>query len=100
MSDAGAAPEEARSQARKAFGNASIWREHTREIWINRTAETFVQDVRLGVRLLARHRVFAIFSIMSLALGIGGTTAVFSLYDAIVLEKLPVARPDELVSFL
>ena len=52
------------------------------------------QDLRYGLRLLARHRLFAIFSIVSLALGIGGTSAVFSLFDAIVLRDLPVSAPD------
>ena len=55
------------------------------------------QDLRFGFRLLRRSRAFALFSIASLALGVGATSAVFSLVNAIVLRLLPVADPDRLV---
>ena len=67
-------------------------------MWGTRVLASVMQDVRLGLRLLARHRLFAIFSIVSLALGIGGTSAVFSLYDAIVLRPLPVHEPERLIT--
>ncbi len=60
--------------------------------------ETFVQDLRFAVRLLRRNRVFALFGIASLALGIGATGAIFSLFDAIVLRELPVREPERLVT--
>src|SRR5262245_18008509 len=55
-----------------------------------------VTDLRFGIRLLARNPGFAVAAALSLALGIGGTTAIFSLMDAIVLRALPVAEPGQL----
>src|SRR5580765_6803608 len=57
----------------------------------------FLKDLRFGVRLLRRSPGFATVSILSLGLGIGGATAVFSLVNAIVLRTLPVPEPGELV---
>ena len=94
----GAAPDDARAAAHRAFGNVTLVREVTRDMWGTRALASVMQDVRLGLRLLARHRLFATFSIVSLALGIGGTSAVFSLYDAIVLRPLPVHEPEQLVT--
>ena len=96
--EAGGDPDEASASARRAFGNVTLVREVTRDAWGHRAFETVAQDVRHGVRLLARHRLFAAFSIVSLALGIGGTSAVFALYDTIVLRQLPVEAPDRLVT--
>src|SRR5262252_9867645 len=59
---------------------------------------TFLQDLRYGLRMLARNPAFAAAAILVLALGIGANTALFSLVDAVVLKPLPgVARPAELV---
>ncbi len=54
-------------------------------------------DIRLAVRGLLRSPLFAIVAILSLGLGIGANTAIFTLIDQILLRKLPVANPDELV---
>lgn len=94
----GVPPDEASAAAHRAFGNVTLVREVTRDTWSTRAVASVMQDVRLGLRLLARHRLFAVFSIVSLALGIGGTSAVFSLYDAIVLRPLPVHEPGQLVT--
>jgi len=58
---------------------------------------TLLSDVRLGLRGLRRSPLFAAVAILSLAVGIGGNTAIFTLIDQILLRKLPVTRPDELV---
>ncbi len=97
--EAGEASDAARASAHRAFGNVTLVREVTRDMWGWRMLEALLQDLRLGFRLLTRNRVFAAFSIVSLALGIGGTSAVFSLYDAIVLRTLPVHAPHRLVTF-
>jgi putative ABC transport system permease protein len=57
------------------------------------------RDVRCATRMLRRSPGASVITILSLALGIGATTAMFSLIDALVFTKLPVARPDELVMF-
>ncbi len=96
--ESGTAADEARLSARRDFGNVARVKEVTRAMRSWTSLETLAQDLRFGVRLLRRSRVFAAFSILSLALGIGATTAIFSLFDAIVLRQLPVHDPDRLVA--
>jgi predicted permease len=96
--ESGTAAAEARLSARRDFGNVARVKEVTRTMRSWTSLETLAQDLRFGVRLLRRSRVFAAFSILSLALGIGATTAIFSLFDAIVLRPLPVRDPDRLVA--
>ena len=96
--DAGDSADDAAVAARRAFGNVALVEERTRDTWGYRAIETTWQDVRHGLRLLGRYRLFAAFSILALALGIGGTTAIFTLYNAIVLRPLPVHDPDTLIT--
>jgi predicted permease len=96
--ESGDAADEARVAARRAFGNVALVQERTRDTWSNRAVHTTWQDVRHGLRLLAHNRLFAAFSILALALGIGGTTAIFTLYNAIVLRPLPVHDPGSLIT--
>ena len=65
-------------------------------MWGFPSLETIGQDVRYGVRLLRRSPAFTAVSVLSLAIGIGASSAVFSLADAVMLRKLPVHNPDEL----
>ncbi len=58
-----------------------------------------IQDLRFGQRMLRKNTAFAIVTILSLALGIGANTALFSLMDAVLLKSLPVKDPDGLVLF-
>jgi predicted permease len=95
--DAGLTADDARDAARRAFGRPALVREETRAAWGRPAVEAFLQDVRFGVRLLARSPVFAGFAVASLALGIAATTAIFTLFDTIVLRGLPVPEPDRLV---
>jgi predicted permease len=93
----GLAPEEARRQARLAFGNSARARESTRDrnilIWL----ETALQDLRFAARTLRLNPGFAVTAILSLALGIGANTALFSILDTLLLRLLPVHEPDRLV---
>jgi len=96
--EAGEPVEDAARHARRIFGNVALTQDRTRDTWAFRALETMWQDARFGARLLLHYRLFAAFSIAALALGIGGTTAIFTLYDAIVLRPLPVHEPDRLVT--
>ena len=93
----GMSPEEARYAAQRAFGNATLIREQTREAWGWAPFERLWQDIRYALRQLQRSPGFAITTILILALGIGAVTAVFSLIDTALLKMLPVQDPEQLV---
>ena len=84
--------------ARREFGNVGLVKEVTREMWGWSAWERFWQDVRYAVRVLLKNPAYALTAVLSLALGIGANTAIFSLIDAIMLQSLPVKNPQELVS--
>jgi len=89
--------DEAVREARRMFGNVTIKREESREMWGFPSLDTVLQDLRYAIRLLRRSPMFAIVAVLSLGIGIGSSAAVFTLIDAVLLRKLPVANPDELV---
>jgi len=93
----GIAPAEARAQARRQLGNATLLTEHTLDSWRYAFVSTLIQDVRYGLRGLRRNPGFAATAVLSLALGIGANTAIFRLFDALLFRPLPVKSPDELV---
>ncbi len=94
---AGLSSEEARYAARRAFGNAARIKEEVRMTWGFRWLETLLQDLTYGARQLRRNPGFAAAVVLSLALGIGANTAIFSLIDAVMLRTLPVKSPQRLV---
>lgn len=93
----GTTPAEARRQAMLKFGNIALAQEDTRAVWVWRWLDETRQDLRYAVRSLRRNPAFASVVILTLALGIGANTAIFSLVDAVLLRLLPVERPQELV---
>jgi predicted permease len=97
LQEHGLTAEEARDAARRAFGNTALVSEDVRAVWVGGAFDRLRQDVRFGARVLRRSPVFTVLTIASLALGIGATSALFSLFDAIVLRQLPVPDPDRLV---
>ncbi len=95
--DRGEAPDEATSAARREFGNVGLVREVTRDMWGWGWLERLVRDVRYAFRGLLRSRVYACAAIATLALGIGASTAIFSILDSLLLRALPVHDPARLV---
>src|SRR6185437_3870205 len=83
----------------RKFGNPLRLRERSLEVWGWGWLESLLQDVRHGLRLLARTPVATALALLSLTLGIGANTALFSLTDALLLRPLPVAHPEQLVRF-
>lgn len=93
----GMLPEDARHAALRKFGNVTRVKEDTWEVWSSVWLEELARDIRYGLRLLRNSPGFAAVAILTLALGIGANTAIFSLIDAVMLRSLPVENPSELV---
>lgn len=93
----GLANEEARYAARRDLGNYTLTKENTRAAWGWTLLEQLLQDVRYALRTMAGNKAFSALAIVSLALGIGANTAIFSFMDSLLLRSLPVPDPESLV---
>ncbi|HEX3682780.1 MAG TPA: ABC transporter permease [Bryobacteraceae bacterium] len=82
--------------ASRQFGNVTLWKENSRAVWMWNFWEQFGQDLRYGLRTMGAHKLFTAMAAVSLALGIGANTAIYSFMDAILIRAMPVRQPEEL----
>jgi predicted permease len=94
----GVSPEEARYASRRRFGNKLVLREESRDIWGWNWLDNLLQDVRYGLRQLRRNPGFTAVAVITLALGIGATTAIFSAIDTVLLHPYSFPDPGRVVS--
>ena len=93
----GESPEQAEREARREFGNVALVKEVTRGMWGWSRLEEFARDVGYGLRMMRRAPAFSAVVVLTLALGIGATTAIFSVVNAVLLRPLPFKDPERVV---
>src|SRR5881227_2136674 len=93
---AGMSREEARYAAMRTFGNPTYLKEETRDTWGWICLEQIHQDLRYGLRMLSKNSGFTVVATLTLALGIGATTAIFSVIYGVLISPYPYAKPQEI----
>src|SRR5262245_5536287 len=96
----GVSPETARSAARRSFGSVALSKEDSRAIWGFGSLEILRQDLRYGLRMLVKAPNTTLIALVTLSLGIGANTAIFTLLDKVLIRPLPVEHPYQLVTFV
>src|ERR1700736_3201273 len=89
---------EAGAAARRAFGNVTLTEEDSRNVWRWPPVEELLADVRYGLRALRHNPMFTAVALLTIAIGIGANTAVFSVVNSVLLKPLNYPQPEELVA--
>jgi len=97
FTSAGLSIAEARRKAAMELGGIPQVQEDVRDVWLTQWLRDFVYDLRFALRSCLRYPSFTVTAVLSLALGIGATTAIYSLVDQVILHSLPVRDPQQLV---
>jgi predicted permease len=98
LMEEGMSRDEAERTARRDFGNVTLLQERSREVWQWQRLESLLVDLKHVCRRLGRAPVFAITVVLTLAIGIGANTAVFSVLNSVLIRPLPYPEPEQLVS--
>ena len=94
----GRTKKDARSAARREFGNVAVAEEVTRDMWGWRWLEDLIHDTRYAIRTLRQRPGFVVIALLTLALGTGATTVMFTVINGVLLKPLPFPEPDRLVA--